>query len=58
MSDIKLVVALHWIFRLALAASAAFLMYHEKDGWGWLVFALIVCGLKIESGENKKGEGQ
>lgn len=29
--------------------SAAFLAYHKKEGWGWLIFAglMIASGIKI-----------
>jgi len=30
------------IIDVALIAGIVFLAYHNKDGWGWLTFALIM----------------
>lgn len=33
--------------------AVAFLIYHDKPGWGWLLFVvvLITSGLKISTGD-------
>jgi uncharacterized membrane protein HdeD (DUF308 family) len=40
-----------YIMRGTCFAGAAWLAYHGKDGWGWLIFAGIVTGLSVD---NKK----
>ncbi len=29
---------------IAAIAGATFLIYHNKDGWGWLIFLAIIVG--------------
>ena len=40
-------------FASAIAlGGAAFLAYHDKPGWGWLIFAAIVLGsISVSNGD-------
>lgn len=35
------------VVRLACVVGAIFLMYHGKDGWGWLIFLAIMADVSF-----------
>lgn len=52
-SGLVAVFALNYFMRAVCFASAAFLAYHDKDGWGWLILAGIVTSISSEEKKEK-----
>jgi len=49
--------AIMWVFWAVaistLGAGVVFLAYHDKDGWGWLVFVMVcLCTIRISTTNN------
>ncbi len=61
-NSVNTAIIVYYIFIIITIIITGILMYYEKEGWGWLIFLMIISHqvLYISSGviisENKKDE--
>lgn len=48
-------VVMYYIFLSVIFGSAVLLMWHDKTGWGWLIFCgfIIATGTTISTGDKE-----